>query len=278
VPRIPKLLLSTIALVVGLNVLPACARDVLPLVQIDDGIEAVQASVAGHQGLFLFDSGIGTSLITPGLAARIGCKPWGKVTGFRAIGERITMPRCNETTVTLGGMEVVMPQLSVLDLAHLMGPAGAKLSGAIGLDVFAGRVVTLDVAHHQLIIEDKKSLKHLKKAAQEMPIRLARAADGAALTADLGVPTSEGTLWMELDTGDYGPSLVDQDAARLSGLDPANPARQAWKKPLSGDFAIEGTAVVKDLILDGDLGRDVLRHWLVTLDLSSGRGWFRNVE
>lgn len=32
---------------------------------------------------------------------------------------------------------------------------------------------------------------------------------------------------------------------------------------------------MRDLILDGDLGRDVLRHWFVTLDLATGQGWIR---
>ena len=36
-----------------------------------------------------------------------------------------------------------------------------------------------------------------------------------------------------------------------------------------------GSALVRDLILDGDLGREVLRHWLITLDLAAGRGWIQ---
>jgi len=36
--------------------------------------------------------------------------------------------------------------------------------------------------------------------------------------------------------------------------------------------------VVRDLILDGDLGRDVLRQSLVTLDLATGQGWIRQSE
>lgn len=39
-----------------------------------------------------------------------------------------------------------------------------------------------------------------------------------------------------------------------------------------------GTVVVKDLILDGNLGRDVLRHWQVTLNLANGRGWIRMIR
>ena len=36
--------------------------------------------------------------------------------------------------------------------------------------------------------------------------------------------------------------------------------------------------MVKDLVRDGNLGRDVLRHWLVTLDLAAGRGWIIQVD
>lgn len=30
---------------------------------------------------------------------------------------------------------------------------------------------------------------------------------------------------------------------------------------------------MRDLILDGDIGRGVLDHWDLTLDLVNGRGW-----
>jgi hypothetical protein len=255
--------------------LPAEARDVVPLPTSREGIERVEAVISGHRGTFLFDSGVGTSAVTPATAEAIGCKPWAKVTGFRATGERLDLPRCNPASIVIGSTTTKLPQLSIIDLTRFMGAGAAGLSGIIGLDALAGRVVTLDVAGHQLAIEDATSLAGIRRTATEVPIRLVRDAEGAALTVDMGVPTRSGISWMELDTGNYGPSMVDKSIAGLFGLDPALASAQQWQVPLSGSIAISGPVVVKDLILDGNLGRDVLRHWLVTLDLANGRGWIR---
>ncbi len=168
-----------------------------------------------------------------------------------------------------------MPQLSVIDLAKFMGPLGARFSGAIGLDAFAGRTITLEVAKHRLVIESGPSLERIKRTAKEVPIRLVRAAEGAALTVDLGLPTTSGVAWMEIDTGDYGPTLIDKNVARLVGLNPGVSGVQPWTMALPDGVNIAGPAIVKDLILDGDIGRDVLQHWAVTLDLAAERGWIR---
>ena len=253
-------------------------RDLLPLSASSAGIETIKATVDGQEGTYLFDSGIGTSGVTPAVAAAIGCKPWSKITGFRATGERLDVPRCNNSTVKIGAFATTLPQLSVLNLARFMGPASAGLAGAIGLDVFVGRTVTLDVANHQLAIEDAASLEAIRKTAVEVPIRLVRVAEGAALTVDIGVPTLSGMAWMELDTGNYGPSMVDRSIASAFGLNVSETKLQQWTVPLSDKLELSGPVVVKDLILDGNLGRDVLRRWQVTLDLANGRGWIRTIR
>lgn len=248
-------------------------RENIPLVVTADAPDAVAARVGGRQGLFLFDSGAGTSAVTPVFAGSIGCRPWGKVTGFRATGERLDLPRCNETDVTIGPVTRRMPQLSVVDLRRFMGPAGDRFDGSIGLDVFVGHTITLDVEQHRIVIEDAAGLERIEQTAREVPIRLVRDTEGAALTVDLGVPTSLGTVWMEIDTGNYGPSLIDKRVAGLVGLTPDASGTQHWTTELEPHLSAAGSAVVKDLIMDGDIGRDVLKHWSVTLDLADEKGW-----
>ena len=254
---------------------PASAQQVIRLEQPVQNIEALSARLDGDAGFYVFDSGLGTSAVTPATARTIGCTPWGKVTGFRAIGERVDAERCNAATLDLGPLSRRMPQLSVFDLQKFMGPAGARFAGAIGLDALEGRVITLSVASHTLTIESDASTQRIAAEGQEVPIRLVRSAEGAALTADLGVSTRLGTLWMEIDTGNYGPSLIDKRAAALVGLDPANTAAQPLASMMVGGSHIRGRAVVRDLILDGDLSREALMEWDVTLDLARGRGWLR---
>ncbi len=261
---------------VGALIVPASAapqRVIIPFAVSADAPEAVAARVGDRRGMFLFDSGAGTSAVTPAFAEAIGCKLWGKVTGFRATGERLDLLRCNETNVTVGPITKQMPQLSVVDLWHLMGSAGDKFDGLIALDVFDRHTITLDVAKHRFIIEDAASLERIRQKAREVPIRLVRDTEGVALTVDLGIPTSLGLVWMEIDTGNYGPSLIDKHVARLVGLAADKSGAQRWTAELGPNLSAAGSAVVEDLIMDGDIGGDVLMHWSVTLDLANERGW-----
>jgi hypothetical protein len=251
------------------------AEAVLLLEQPIQGIEAFQVHVAGQAGLYLFDSGLGTSGITPATAHAIGCVPWGKVTGFRATGERVDAERCNAATLEAGPIARRMPQLTVLELERFMGPVGRRFAGAVGLDAFDGKVITLSVASHSITVEDASSEERIARTGTEVPIRLVRAAEGAALTADIGVTTRSGLLWMEIDTGNYGPSLIDKRAAPLLALDTAATVPQPVRAPVAKGTQLGGQAVVRDLIMDGDLGRGALKDWDVTLDLTHGRGWIR---
>jgi len=185
------------------------------------------------------------------------------------------LARCNTTHVTVGPFHVTMPQVAVIDLEKFGEPSPQKFSGFLGLDLFAGKIVTLDVAGNRLTLEDSSSLSRIRRSATEVPIRLVKAAEGSALTADLGIPSRQGMLWMEIDTGNYGPSLINKKAAQLVGLAADSKARQEFRVTPKPGIEASGSALVRDLILDGDLGRDVLSHWCITVDLMTGRGWIR---
>ncbi len=86
-------------------------------------------------------------------------------------------------------------------LPRFMPPNVPKLDGSLGLDVFAGRAITLSLAERTLTLESRASLAVPMKRGKEVPIRLVREAKGVALTVVGGVVTSEGTAWMEIDSG-----------------------------------------------------------------------------
>ena len=237
------------------------------------GMQSIQATVGGRQGTFLFDSGIGVSAVTPQFAYAIGCKPWGKLTGFRAIGQRVDTQLCNETKLVVGGKQVTTPQLAVIDLKYFMGPVGEKFAGVLGLDIFAGQLITIRVAKGQIVMEDATSVAQIVATRHAVPLRLVRAAEGAGLTVDFGVPTPRGMSWWEVDTGNYGPFLVDQAIAPLLELKPDDKDLQVLATTLVPDVRMTGPALVKDLILNGDIGRSFLKDWDVTLDLAQGRAW-----
>ncbi len=246
---------------------------VLPLHDVPGVGMTIDATVNGTPGRFLFDSGWGVTAITPPLAAAVGCKPWGQITGFRAIGERVDSQRCNAVSIRSGAFEVHTPQVLMLDLMKYFPPGTSPLSGGIGLDLFAGRTLTIQLHAQRIVLESGASLAARIRNAREVPVRLVRDAQGAALTVDVDVPTNEGDAWMELDTGNNGPTLIGAHLAGLLGLKTGVDTPQSLKMPLEPGIVVEDKAIVKNLILDGDIGRGFLDHWDLTLDLSGGRAW-----
>ena len=235
----------------------------------------MRAVVGGRQGVWLFDTGMGVTIVTPETAARSGCRPWGQITGFRAIGERGDMRRCDNLTMSLDGHDFGAPIAGIADLQGFMPPEMPRLAGAIGLDVFAGRVITIRPKRHQVVVETAASAAQRVRGATEVTVRLVRDVEGVALTVDGAVPTPAGTAWMELDDGNTGPVMIGRHVAAPLRLDPSKRDGQVADFALAGGIPVRGAASVSDLIMDGDVGESVLAEWDVTFDLARGRAWFR---
>jgi hypothetical protein len=225
------------------------------------------------KALFMFDTGGGVTLVSPDFARRLGCKPWGRVTGFRMRGDRLDLPRCDGAALTLGGKTRKLPSALVLDLARFLPKDAPTVSGSLALDSFAGEAVTLDLAGRRLIVETPASLKARTAHAIEAPARYSREAGGLSRIPLIGVPTPKGMLWMELDCGSDGPIILAAHAAEALGLEPARKTGQTVSAALVPGLVLQGKAQVEDLILDGNIGAPILRRWIITFDLAHERLW-----
>ena len=265
----------------GLGAAPSAAAPrsaeptVIPLSLYLGQIPSFTVRVADGDATFLLDTAGGVTAITPQLAARIGCEPWGQITGYRMRGERVDTPRCDGVGLALpGDVAVTVPTAGVWDLAKILPKDAPPLAGSLALDAFAGRALTLDLAAGRLVLETPASLRARIAHSTEVPVRLDRSASGLALTPLVAVETARGRLWMELDCGSDGAVIVGRHAAALLHLDPAATGAQRVSLRLAGGgITVEDKALVADLILDGNLGVPVLRRWIVTLDLAASRLW-----
>jgi hypothetical protein len=251
----------------------AGSPEVLPLHAIAGVGLVMDAEVDGHPGRFLFDTGWGVTAVTPVVAASIGCRPWGRVTGFRAIGERLDSQRCNAATFKVRGFQARAPEVLVVDLTKLLPPGTQALSGGVGLDLFAGRTLTIQSHARRIVLETQASRDARIKTAHAIAVRQVRDAEGAALTVDVAIPTKLGPAWMELDTGSNGPTLIAAHMANLVGLRAGTQGPQSLSMPIRPGVTLRDKAIVRDLILDGDIGRGFLERWDLTLDLLHGKGW-----
>ena len=233
----------------------------------------VTATVGRQPRKYLFDTGGGLTFVSATTAAAAGCEPWGRLTGFNMFGKRGDSPRCDDLALDLGGRRWTLPVVGLIDMAAL-NPRDSALDGIVGLDLFADRAVTLDLAAGRIVVESDESLAERVRGTTPLPIRLVREAGGFALSVRAAVPSARGTLWMELDSGNGGTVLVSKPVARLLGLDPSLEGKQRADFPVAGSARVRtDDAYTPDLTMDGNLGMPFLRHWIVTLDLRTGRGW-----
>ena len=240
------------------------------------GIRTVEVTVAGETGQFLLDTGGGISVVSPALAEKAGCRPFAQITGFRLSGERLTMPRCDDLAITAGGEALIVPSAGVFDLAALLPPEGPRIEGLIALDVLADRPFTLELGTGRLTFETPDSLAARIATAIELPLRFHRQAGGISLTVMTRVPTPQGDLWMQLDSGSDGALQVARTSAEPLGLAPDDD-RQPLRLKLIGvdgrEVAADVEARVRDMIIDGNIGHPVMKDWVMTFDLAEGRLW-----
>ncbi len=234
----------------------------------------LHATVRGHDGLFIFDTGGGVSYISPSFAKTIGCKPWGQITGFVLTGQRLDMQRCDGLDFVVQGQELTAPIAGVFDIMKLMPPNVPRIDGSIGLDAFAGRVITLSLARRELTLESRASFALRRKRAKEISIRLVREVEGVALAVVVGVVTREGIAWMEIDSGNGGATVVGKHIAPLINVKTGTKEPQPANFNLVGGIPVTGDVRVNDtLVMDGNIGTRFLVNWDLTLDLKNGRAW-----
>lgn len=261
------------ALVASLGPAVATAQTTVPLELYMGTIPAFHANVHGREGFFLFDTGGGVSVISPEFAKASGCTPWGQVTGFRMTGEREDFPRCDDVTFDVAGVPLKAPIAGVFDIMALAPKTGPRLDGSLGLDIFAGRVVTLDVAARTLTIETPESLRARVRQATEIPVRVVRDAEGVALSVDAGVPTPSGMAWMEMDSGNDGSFVIANHVASLFHVQPGQKQAQPVALTLGTGIHVDGTARTGNLIMDGNIGEQFFSKYRVTFDLATSRLW-----
>jgi hypothetical protein len=253
---------------------PSGPAAVIPLEPYLDGDHFVfRGRVGGHEGLYQLDTGGGLTVITPQTASIAGCKPWGRLTGFRMRGDRLDLPRCETMTIVAAGARLSPPVTGVWDLASVLPKDAPPLAGSVGLDAFGGRAVTLDLAHRRLIVETPASLRTRTAHARKIAAHVVWEVEGYAPSVMAGLDTPQGRIWLTLDSGNDAPVTLGRHVAGLLGLDPQKKGAQALETSLAGGAPLSARAFVQDLIFDGNIGVPVLRQWVVTFDVAHGRLW-----
>jgi hypothetical protein len=245
---------------------------VISLQRFRKALWTIGVAVKGKPGNFLFDTGGGATLVTEAFAKDLGCRFWGRRTGYNMFGERGDGPHCDGVSLVAGGIALTPVDVGKIDFANRFA-GDTTPDGLLSLDAFDGKVITLDQNAATLTIETDASLAERARGMTEVPLRLARGCSARCLDIFVAAPTSQGTTWLTLDSGAGGVSLIARHHALAFGLDP-NIKDQHLSFELAPGIAVDSPAIVTDMIIDGNLGQPFISQYVMTLDLARGRVWF----
>lgn len=234
---------------------------------------SLRAVVGGVPGRFVFDTGAGSLHVTPAFAGRMGCKPWGRLSGYTMMHTRLDSPRCDGTRIQVDGHALRTVTAGVLDVMSFYPEGAEPVDGLMGLDMFEGQAITLDFPAGELIVETPASQRARTARATEVPATLTREMQGRTLAVNIAVPTPGGAVMMEVDSGNGGTILVARPYAEALGLDPDAEGEQQADFDVAPGFPARGRAFTPDMLLEGNLGMPFLKDKVVTLDLAAGRAW-----
>jgi hypothetical protein len=269
-----------VALTLLVSVAPSgalAAQSTVPLAPFGPGRLRTVPVVVGSDTLdFLFDTGGGITVISPALATRLGCRPVGRIAGYRMLGQRLESPLCRDVALQVGG-ESVRRDAAVMELAPY-GPDGPRVHGMISLHTFAGRALTVDMAAGRLTVETPASLGRRVRAMTPLRARLATGLEGGELDAYVAVPVGAAEAWFLWDSNHGAATFVAPWVASLVGADSTGSPVDATLTLAPGVRVRAPVQRQASLIHDGVLGGGLVARAPWTIDLASGRLWIGAVR
>jgi hypothetical protein len=237
----------------------------IPLEPYFRDLRTVRATLDRDTVTLLLDTGGGATLLTPEVARRIGCRPYGRDVGHRRMsGEPVEFQRCDSVSLGFSGWFRRFAPVAVFDVNRLLPPELPRVDGVLALDGFRGQVVTIDWPARRVIVHAERSSAAALEA-DGVPVRVATGESGRTLTAFVEVAARRGTLWFLLDSGNLRGTLVDPHLGRDSLLLPGPDSLVELR--IGGRAPIRVPVQAGSFILDGVLGTDYLLRGPVALDL-----------
>jgi len=226
------------------------------------GLRTVEVRIGGAPYQFLVDTAGGRTLVTPRLAAALGCTPRGRAIGYRMNGDPVEFQACPRLSGSISGYDLKLEPVASFDLASLLPAELPALDGVLALDAFRGQVVTFDWRKNELVVSGA-SVSRLPP--RTVRLRFATGEYGGALSVLMPVAAGQDRLWFLLDSGDIRGTLLGRHVVRDQFLTLAADSTAILG---IGDAAPEPLAViVDDINVDGVLGTDYLQAHVITLDL-----------
>lgn len=252
---------------------PLATPVTIPFTRGPGHLRTIKVRVGRDSADYLFDTGGGITVISPGDSALLGCTPGSRGFGVRLTGEVLSGTTCANVTLGVGPFQVTS-DAGVKDLATLLGPRAPAVRGMIALDAFAGQALTLDLAHERMIVETHASLAARVRGMTPVPMRVATGEHGGQLTVYVGVRARNGAmLWFEWDSENNASTLVSPHALALLGADSTSRMTDLPVALTPGAQTLIPMITKGNMIHDGVLSAGFMGRAVWTVDLAHGQLW-----
>ncbi len=257
----------------------------------------VNASVNGHEGSFVFDTGFGGDLIVD------SSMDMGKRSGTIALQDFVGQFEANTYNIkslklgtvsinTKGKQAIAQPGVSGFSQSH-------HIDGLMGFSLIKDYVTTINFQNHKFIFYPK-SLDISHWVPNNKTTFLVKMLPIGARAIELPVMTSTGQeMVMALDTGNAFYATTHKDVLQRVGLWPMGKKAQfmsasmvasgvvnSWEKQMN-DLTIFGVPVktsiwdiidlpAADASSDGTVGYQFLKNFNITFDFQRRLVWFQN--
>jgi predicted aspartyl protease len=235
---------------------------------------------------FIFDTGAGTSLVSPDLAKRLRLAVLGSKEGQTA-GGKVSVSLAKIHSLAVGSAKLIDVDVGIVDLSQIEEAVKAKIFGDLGYNFLRHFRVTIDYRQHEIRFEDPKRMNYFGGPARtDIPIRLANAAKPLIL---VDVYANDRGPWQfAIDTGTSTTAITTQLAKELGlattpvGAGRSGDAQIAMSGGTLDSFRIGDVKVDKMAVvvadffatlssavgakLDGIVGYNFLRDYTVMID------------
>lgn len=289
----------------GLGILSSCAvvrKESIPMTYsknipfsyIEGSFMAVPVTINGSiPQKFIFDTGIGISLISKSLCEKLKCSENGKHTGKRMSGQEVTIPMTSITSLSMGGQELKHVPVGIFDMEALM--PGTGIDGFLSLGFFKKFPFTVDYEKQVITFESSESLEKIRSEGVVVQVKPDEQGEAFGIFMPLVLPNNQ-QISVEVDTGSQalilherymkslGVSATDPKVKRKDGKDETGHMYSRFFTSLSGSVHLPHSPAMKmnspevmfqKIIYDGLVGHYFLKQFRVTFDLEKSEMIFR---
>ena len=231
---------------------------------------------------WVLDSGAGISVIDSAFADELGLSVEGDLPGS-GIGNTVNFAFTEVPEMSVKGVEFDNQTVAVLDLASIIHRAGMEASGILGYDFISRFVVRIDYANRTLSLYDPETFEYEGEGATvDAPLR------GNILTLPVKIDGRYDARW-QIDLGAGGSSIHHPFAVKYGLLDRPGVERVAYgaggemhslvarfdsvqlagftlPTPNLGMPLEDPVGAFGSEEIDGNLGNDILRRFILYLD------------